>query len=101
MDVGTWRGRQSDSTQPLLDPLNPQSTEGPCECLGVHSSESREGRTLVSTAAMGARRLHRAVLPVPAHAAWRAQLPPWPSLRAPSQASHHQIPLPMDSAAGL
>lgn len=31
----------------------PQSTEGPCECLGVHSPGSREGWTLVSTAARG------------------------------------------------
>lgn len=31
----------------------PQSTEGPCECLGVHSPGSREGRTLISTAAWG------------------------------------------------
>lgn len=56
MDVDTGRGRQSDSTQPLLvllTPPPPQSTEVPCECLGVHSPGSREGQTLIFTAAPG------------------------------------------------
>lgn len=58
MDVDTWRGRQSDSTQPLLVPLSLRPQRAPASAL-VSTHLGVVHQTLVCTTATGARRLHR------------------------------------------